>query len=228
MELNEHSVETLRAEWAQTRCLQLTDFCKPTPALAELTEFMNAQPASYWSRSVHPYHPSKYTFSPGELGAEDEAAALAGARQAMARGDFAYAFQRCEYHGDGCPVCCAMDFLRSEPVRALLSEVTGQELSGIASIFASRYAAGDFLTTHTDTGRGKLAFVLNLTQDWQPAFGGALQLVDWDMRTVTRTLSPKYNSMCIFQVEGQGVPHQVTQVPEALQKHRIALSGWWH
>jgi hypothetical protein len=227
MELSEHAVDALKKEWEQSRCLQLTNFFKPTPALAELTEFLSAQPPSYWSRSVHPYHPSQYTFAPGELDAEAEEAALAGARQALARGEFSYAFQRCEYHGDGCPMCCAMDFLRSEEVRALLSAVTGQELSGVVSIFASRYASGDFLTTHLDTGRGKLAFVLNLTQDWLPPFGGALQLIDCDWRTVVRTLSPKHNSLCIFQVEGEGVPHQVTQVPQGVHKQRLALSGWW-
>ena len=230
MELSEHAVEELQKEWERSvpRCIQLTDFCKPTPALAELTEFLSAQPPSYWSRSVHPYRPSQYNFSPGELDAEAEEAALAGARQALARGEFSYAFQRCEYHGDGCPMCRAMDFLKSEPVRALLSAVTNQELSGLVSIFASRYAAGDFLTTHQDTGRGKLAFVLNLTPDWLPAFGGALQIIDWDMSTVVRAVSPKHNSLCIFQVEGEGVPHQVTQVPQGVQKQRIALAGWWH
>lgn len=228
MELSEHAVEALQKEWAQSRCLQLNNFCKSTPALEKLTEFLHAQPPSYWSRSVHPYRPGQYTFLPGELDAETEAEALARARQALAQGEFSYAFQRCEYHGDGCPMCCAMDFLKSDPVRALLSAVTDLELSGDASIFASRYAAGDFLATHTDTGRGKLAFVLNLTPDWPPGFGGALQMIDWDMRTVTRTLSPKHNSLCIFQVEGAGVPHQVTYVPEGIQKQRIALSGWWN
>lgn len=226
MELGDQDVDALQKEWAQARCLQIMNFCKPGPELDELTRFLQGQPPSYWSRSIHPYRPGQYTFAPGELDAAAEAEALSSARGALARGEFSYAFHRCEHHGDGCPMCRGMEFLQSEPVRELLATVTGLQLSGVVSIFASRYAAGDFLTNHQDTGRGKLAFVLNLTPDWPPAFGGALQLIDWDMRTVTRTLSPRHNSLCIFQVEGNGIPHQVTQVPEGVQHQRIALSGW--
>ena len=81
-----------------------------------------------------------------------------------------------------------------------------------------------FLSIHTDEGRGKIAFVYNLTKDWKEEYGGNFELLDEDWKTVKKRLVPSFNSLTLFYVEGKGVPHRVTKVLS--DNKRLAFTGW--
>ena len=105
--------------------------------------------------------------------------------------------------------------------------ITGQEnLRWIQdSTFTSKYEAGDFLYTHTDKDNGRIAFVYQLTKDWLPGYGGLFMRMD-DGVNVDTTILPQFNQLTIFNVEGEGTPHIVTNVIPGLRKPRMAYSGW--
>ncbi len=105
--------------------------------------------------------------------------------------------------------------------------ITGQEnLRWIQdSTFTSKYEAGDFLYTHTDKDNGRIAFVYQLTKDWLPGYGGLFMKMD-DGINVDTTILPQFNQLTIFNVEGEGTPHIVTNVIPGLRKPRMAYSGW--
>lgn len=92
---------------------------------------------------------------------------------------------------------------------------------------ATRYRPGHFLSRHDDKIRlaGKtraLAFVLNLSRDWQADWGGLL-LFENAAHQATQVMHPLWNSLSVFRVPQT---HSVTQVAPWAQGSRLALSGW--
>ena len=90
----------------------------------------------------------------------------------------------------------------------------------------TRYAKGHFLKEHIDAdsneGR-RFAYVLNLSKNWKPDWGGLLHFNNEDI--VIDTLMPKFNSMSIFEVPQK---HFVSSVTGFAGEHRISLTGWMY
>ena len=70
--------------------------------------------------------------------------------------------------------------------------------------------------------RGRLAFVLN----WNEDNGGYFELLENDWNTVRLKIIPTFNSLTVFNVEGDGVPHRVTKIRSDVTDCRIAFGGW--
>lgn len=109
---------------------------------------------------------------------------------------------------------------------------TVRAITGIASLTATSgqitcFAPGDFLTRHRDdvTSEGRrVAFVLNLTEQWHPDWGGLLQFFH-DNGDTRESWSPQFNSLCLFDVKHV---HSVTTIAPFAPRVRIAISGWFH
>ncbi|MEM8726123.1 MAG: 2OG-Fe(II) oxygenase family protein [Pseudomonadota bacterium] len=95
-------------------------------------------------------------------------------------------------------------------------------ISGIA-IKASRFRPGHFLTPHDDADGEKrvVAIVLSLNPEWEPHWGGQLQLED--NQGALQVLSPEHNVLHMFTVPRR---HFVSQVATYAPRGRIAISGW--
>jgi len=217
------SVEDYQASWSCAELLTIEDFLVAEDAAA-IADFLEDVPDPAWSVSVHPYHPSIYTFDNTPDNQETIEAAVASATAENQRGGFSYYFRRHEPAASD-----QFDFQRfimSEAPLALLERVTGLSLSTSVSVFCSCYSAGCFLSTHTDTGCGKLAFVYNATRSWDDQDGGEFQLLSPDWSKVVTAVPPRYNSFTFFRVEGQGVPHRVLSMSPTTTSRRLAISGW--
>lgn len=109
-----------------------------------------------------------------------------------------------------------------EAMRALTGRVRIQRLD----VLAARYLPGHFLTPHDDVheheGR-EVAWILNLTREWQPEWGGLLHVMDDARRKVTHTFVPAYNSMVLFYPPRW---HFVSQVANFARLPRYTLTGW--
>jgi SM-20-related protein len=89
----------------------------------------------------------------------------------------------------------------------------------------TRYDPGQFLRYHDDSGTQEprvAAYVLNLSVDWAPDWGGVLQFVDAE-RDVVQTFTPHYNSLVVFKVPQ---PHVVSYVAPFAARSRLAVTGW--
>ena len=89
---------------------------------------------------------------------------------------------------------------------------------------ATRYGPGHFLTRHDDAhdGEGRLvAYVMNLSKDWQPDWGGLLQFLDGN--DVVETFAPRFNTLSMFRVPRA---HCVSCVAPFATGNRIAITGW--
>jgi Rps23 Pro-64 3,4-dihydroxylase Tpa1-like proline 4-hydroxylase len=68
----------------------------------------------------------------------------------------------------------------------------------------------------------RAAYVLNLTPEWRPDWGGLLQFYD-AMGNVSRAFTPGFNVLNIFRVPQ---PHSVSWVTPLAAAPRYAVTGW--
>ena len=117
------------------------------------------------------------------------------------------------------------EFLSSPPVLQVLMRITAIRDLAFADCQATRYRPGDFLTPHSDELEGmhrSIAYVLSLTPDWLPRWGGLLHFVD-SMAGVEDTFTPRFNALSLFAV---GQSHYVSQVATYAPVPRISVTGW--
>jgi len=110
-----------------------------------------------------------------------------------------------------------LDFIR---------EVTGTDAIEWTSSDATLYKPLDFLTMHTDGSHAKdrlVAYALNMTPNWCPDWGGALQFYDRSGR-IEESYLPAFNTLNLFRVPKF---HSVTQVA-VFGGQRYSVSGWFH
>jgi Rps23 Pro-64 3,4-dihydroxylase Tpa1-like proline 4-hydroxylase len=124
------------------------------------------------------------------------------------------------------PLLAALaDLLSSPELVQFMRTLTGAGDIAFADAHASRYRSGHFLTTHDDEveamGR-RAAYVLNLTPEWRPDWGGLLQFYD-AMGNVSRAFTPGFNVLNIFRVPQ---PHSVSWVTPLAAAPRYAVTGW--
>lgn len=117
------------------------------------------------------------------------------------------------------------DIFSSDNLYNLIDDVTGNKPQSYSQLFLSQYVKNCFLAPHSDINRGKFAFVLNLTKDWKPQYGGVLHFLDDKRENIVDSYVPKFNSLIIFEVPKTGIPHFVSHVVHE-KKKRFAITGW--
>ncbi len=117
------------------------------------------------------------------------------------------------------------EFLNANPFLDFMTEVTGIEDLNKASLQATAYGPGHFLTQHNDfepKKDRKIAFVFNFTKNWRPEWGGVLQFIDKD-GVHEEGLVPTFNALNFFAVPRR---HIVSQVATYAGAVRYSLTGW--
>lgn len=118
------------------------------------------------------------------------------------------------------------NFMSSEPVLEFIRTLTAIPELIRADAQATRYIGNCFLHPHTDeddkSGR-RVAFVLNMTKNWDPNWGGFLQFFDKQMN-ITQSFKPTFNALNLFTVP-QG--HSVSFVAPFCPGERLSITGWF-
>jgi hypothetical protein len=117
-------------------------------------------------------------------------------------------------------------WLNSEAMLSLMARLTGAENYASAIAQATRFNTGDFLTRHQDVvteEERRVAFVINLSPQWHPDWGGLLQFFQMD-GTPRDAWMPDFNSLSLFDVSHV---HSVTCVSPFAPAPRLAVSGWF-
>lgn len=147
------------------------------------------------------------------------------------QGQFTYHFYRTagDHHSScNCSECIFRIFLNSEESLNFLSAVAKDTLKGFNTVFASRYSSGCFLSPHHDDSLGKLGFVLQLTKNWKPQWGGVLHFLDDSLTKIEYSEVPTFNTLTLFHIpQGKGKWHYVSHVSPGVTSHRVAYSGWF-
>lgn len=115
--------------------------------------------------------------------------------------------------------------INNEDLLKTFSKVSQQNILQ-ASAQATCYQKGDFLTRHNDVvpTEGRVyAYVLGLTKQWHPDWGGLLQFFEPD-GTPTISFAPQFNSLTVFDVSKI---HSVTYVTPFAKHKRLSITGWF-
>ncbi|MEQ8516026.1 MAG: 2OG-Fe(II) oxygenase family protein [Chromatocurvus sp.] len=127
----------------------------------------------------------------------------------------------------GHPMHPLQAFMNSEAVLAFMRTLTGQSDIRSADTYASRYEAGHFLTRHDDRHDKHdrvAAYVISMTPDWNPDWGGYLSFFD-AAGNVQEAYRPSFNTLNIFLVPA---PHAVQLVAPFAGHARTSYLGWLH
>jgi len=163
--------------------------------------------------------------------APEQLQALRTAAYAGAQEGFQYFFESYPiydaYHAGACaaPFNRLFEFINSESFLSCMRTVTGHEDIGFADAQLTKFSPGDFLTVHNDDIEGKdrrAAFVLNLTADWKPDWGGHLSFFG-ENGHVEQGFVPRFNALNIFSVPQA---HAVSQVASFSARARYGVTGW--
>lgn len=116
-------------------------------------------------------------------------------------------------------------FMAAPATLAFLQAVVGRDRLAFSDGQATAYAPGDFLTCHDDAAPGRnrvAAFVLGMTPQWRPEWGGLL-LFHADDDAAVVGLVPRFNTLDLFTVPQR---HSVSYVNPSAPGRRLALTGW--
>lgn len=215
--------------FARNRRMQIDGFLDGEDAVG-LLRFLATSPD--WVLTLNQgekiYDYSREAFArltPGQRAALSRDVALGG-RQGF---QYCYDTIRLPARGEPRPETPLADFERFMSSGATLDfvrTVTGIADMDFADAHASRYGPGHFLSTHDDRsddmGR-RVAYVMNLSPDWRPDWGGMLVFYD-ERGNITRGFRPGFNILNIFTVPQA---HSVTWVTPLAARPRLAITGWF-
>lgn len=109
-----------------------------------------------------------------------------------------------------------LDFMRRLAAEPQIKEV---------DVLASLYQRGHFLTNHDDTHGSRdrvAAYVVNLTKNWNPNWGGHLAFFDKN-GNIEDAFCPSFNTLNVFLVPQ---PHAVQQITPFAGDVRTSFAGW--
>ena len=147
----------------------------------------------------------------------------------------AQGFQFCYYHYsvshrnfEICPshsyINTFRECLSSDEFFEFARSVTGIEEIKNIEIQTARYTGGNYLMMHNDSQKPerRVAFVLNLTRQWQIDWGGLLHFIN-QQGQVVETFVPAFNSLTFFTVP---MLHKVSYVMPFVKESRYTVTGW--
>jgi len=222
-------VDAAASSFAQTGRAQLTDFLSPDSARSML-EILRSR--NDWLQVVN--SENKLFELSREVRremAESTREALETAIYAGARKGFQFRYETVRVP-DGPnarlessdPLAALATFLSSDRLRDLFRLITDTPTIDFADAQATAFGPGDFLTAHDDAVPNKqrhAAYVLGLTPQWRPEWGGLLLF--HDDRVVSHGFVPDFNTLNLFRVPQK---HSVSEVTRAAPYRRYSVTGW--
>lgn len=127
----------------------------------------------------------------------------------------------------GHPLHEVAEFLNSGTTLDFFRQLTREPDAREVDVMATRYEPGHFLTMHDDSHARRdrvAAYVLNLTPEWNPDWGGHLAFFDED-GNIEHAFVPRFNVLNVFLVPQR---HAVQAVAPFARGHRCSFTGWVH
>lgn len=222
-------VARARADYARVGRAQLSPLLTPAAATALLADL---RARDDWMQAINS---GERVFESSRLARSDmtdaQRQSLDAAVYAGARAGFQFRYETIRVPDDAArrvasddPLAGLATWLSGGAVRELLRTITGEPAIDFADAQATAFAPGDFLTAHDDAVAGKrrhAAYVLGLTSEWRPEWGGLLLF--HDDRTVEQGFVPSFNTLNLFRVPQR---HSVSEVSRAAPCRRYSVTGW--
>ena len=124
------------------------------------------------------------------------------------------------------------EFIFSTKANKFFAKLTSTPLSSkVGDLHSILCQQTHYLLCHDDQVDERIiAFIVNLSDDFEKEDGGALQLYDIDEnrqpKQVCKTIIPKFNQLNVFTVSDISY-HEISEI-EHKDKNRISISGWYY
>ena len=148
------------------------------------------------------------------------------------QGRFSYC--KWEYSRDEIIYKSVLNWLNHTHTMEFLSNTIGIKLTGLTDMFISAFAKDQFLSTHSDSGLGDIAFILMLSQNWDSdKNGGSLNFncnkkngrgQMWEEISCYE-IKYEFNTLVLFRVFPMTMNHFVSKVK--INEPRLAVTGWF-
>jgi len=239
MNIGVNNPEDYRKEFEETGSVVIRDFLTPDLAESLYTFFNVEMPEEWWSTATYmPGSEVSYIRNLKEnqelIQSLKESANKSFYENSLSPdfiGGLTYHFYRTlnDHHENcWCKECNFRSWLLSDEMLTFMERVSGDRYTRTFTTFASRYSEGCFLSPHTDQSNGDIGFVLQLTKDWKPQWGGNLHFMDDSGFVIEKSEVPTFNSLTLFRLPDQvGKWHYVSHVNPGVKHHRIAYTGWF-
>lgn len=226
-------IEKITEEFKNKKVVVIQNFLKPEFAESFYQWFTEEMPSDWWEVSTCPaYGVEKPSFIRNLQENQNEIKErYQEALEAFSDGRFAYNFYRTlDNHVEecNCTECQIRHWLVDSECLDFISNVTNEKYVDSDEVFAACYVQGDFLSPHVDSPNGTLGFVLQLTKDWLPEYGGLLHFMDDERKIVERIEVPEFNSLTLFYLpKNKGKWHFVSAVSPGTPEVRLTYTGWF-
>jgi Rps23 Pro-64 3,4-dihydroxylase Tpa1-like proline 4-hydroxylase len=216
------------AEFASNKIVIINDFIDPNQA-ENIYHFLSLKPPNMWT-STTCFDNVKADIPTTTSKKEQIQKNIKKATKAFNNNKFAFSFERTlNDHPFQCRcVECYTKYLFKTPATLdKIRQITNMDITQAHDIFISKYSYGNFLSVHSDRNNGRVAFILNLSKDWKPEYGGLLHILDNKRENVIRTIVPHFNTLTLFYIPPEiGIPHFVSHL-NIKNKNRFAITGWF-
>jgi hypothetical protein len=183
-------------------------------------------PKNWWMHAIRPDTKNELIYKSGKE--KNFKACVEYAEKVAANGNFAYHFERINgnhFKTCVCASCKLVETMGSFEVMNSFSKITGETVTKMEETFVSKYVKDEFLTIHHDKNKGNYTFILSLTKDWNPTYGGLTHFCDKD-KNIYKTVTPKFNSLTIFKLSpDHQMDHFVSRVNST--HSRYSYTGWF-
>lgn len=226
-------IKKITSEFKKNKVVVIKDFLKEEAIESLYQWFSEEMPSNWWDVSSFPsMHTDKVNFVRNEQeNSEVIKENYLYALSQFSEGKFAYNFFRTQsnhYEDCTCSECNLRKWLVSEENLGFINQVTKETYTASDEVFAACYTVGDFLSPHVDSPNGTLGFVLHMTKNWLPEYGGLLHFMDDNRTTVERIEVPEFNSLTLFYLpENKGKWHFVSPVAPGTPEIRLTYTGWF-
>ena len=223
------SLEEIRNKFKSDGFVVIKDFFPPDDAEKYHKFFYNDMPKDWWHMSTYFGKQNIIRMDKSHKNKKEVIKLWKEAGQLINQETLSYRFWRTINHDSKCHCenCNIRKVFNSPKMMSIINSISEENVSTTHAMFASRYTEGCYLSTHTDKGNGKIAFVYNLSKNWRPCWGAMLHFLEPDCVSVRNVILPIFNSLTIFRVPENGIPHFVSQVSDGVTAERIAVSGWF-
>jgi len=145
---------------------------------------------------------------------------------------FSYSFYRTvedHYKTCNCEICEIINIIKSRNFINAISRLTDIKLTKVTEIFVNRFNEGMFISPHNDLNKGRIGFILNLTNNWMPEYGGIFNIsVKKNDYFYTKQIIPTYNNLVLFYIpEPYGLLNYISHVSPGVKEKRLSITGWF-
>ena len=120
------------------------------------------------------------------------------------------------------------EFFHDPRFAAFLRAMTGLDLDAPSTFLVNSLRQGDYIRAHNDVHAERrlrrLGFIIYLSPDWKPEYGGALRMRSHQKQDSLWEV--EYNAFAFFDVMGHR-EHEVYPVLPTAPLNRVSFNGWF-